>query len=220
MSYVPPTPEYDWEDLAQNRPGDSLRRAGDERRKAAPAKSLIGRLFGVKSGDKAFRIGAEGEEAVGAKLDSLGLGFYTLHSVPVGNNNSDLDHLVVGPKGVVVVNTKNHPGGKITVGEKVIWVNGDASDYLRNSRYEAKRASGILSKACGFEVKVRPIIVVANGDLTFRGNSRPKDVEVLGIRDVIKRLRAGRTVLDINAVSHIFGVARRSTTWQPKTRNS
>ena len=214
MPYVPPPADAGWVDLAQNRPGESLRKAADEHRQAAPLKSLLGRLFGMKSDDAAFRIGAEGEAAVGAELDKLGLGYHALHSVPVGTGDSDIDHVVIGPKGVFVLNTKNHKGGKVVVGERVIWVNGDNSDYLRNSRYEAKRASNLLSAATGLEIQVKPMIVVAGGDLSFKGASRPADVQVTGLKGLNKLLKAGRSVYDVGQVEQIFASARRSTTWR------
>ena len=218
MPYVPPSPDAGWVDLAQNRPGESLRRAADERRQAAPLKSLQGRLFGMNTADAPFRIGAAGEEAVGAELAKLGLGYYALHSVPIGTGDSDVDHVVVGPKGVFVLNTKNHPGGKVVVGERVIWVNGETSDYLRNSRYEAKRASKLLSDATGLEIQTKPVIVVAGGDLSFKGASGPADVQVTNLKGLNKLLKAGRAVYDVSRVEQIFASARRSTTWQPGKR--
>ncbi len=42
-------------------------------------------------------------------------------------------------RGVFTLNTKNHPDGAISVYERAVWVNGHSTDYLRNSRFEAKR---------------------------------------------------------------------------------
>jgi hypothetical protein len=57
--------------------------------------------------------GNEGELQVGAILDGLAdQGWLTLHDVSLGRGN--IDHLVVGPGGVVTVETKSH-GGRIAV---------------------------------------------------------------------------------------------------------
>jgi len=54
-----------------------------------------------------------------------------LHAVPIGGRGSDIDHVLIGPGGVFVLNTKTHPGGKIWAGRNAIRVNGFAVPYLR-----------------------------------------------------------------------------------------
>lgn len=55
-----------------------------------------------------------------------------LHAVEVGQNGSDIHHIVIGPPGVITLNAKRHPGGKAWVGERMVTVNGQKTDYLRN----------------------------------------------------------------------------------------
>ena len=55
-----------------------------------------------------------------------------------------VDHIVIGPPGVIALNAKRHPGGKAWVGECMVMVNGQKTDYLRNSRFEAQRAARLL----------------------------------------------------------------------------
>jgi hypothetical protein len=101
---------------------------------------------------------------VGARLDRLTKhGFRVLHSIPVGKGKSDIDHLVIAKGGVYPVNTKRHPGGNVWVGEKVILVNGQRTDYLRNSRYEAERVRKVLLAHLGVEVPVRAVLVFLTG---------------------------------------------------------
>jgi hypothetical protein len=57
--------------------------------------------------------GARGEEAVGAMLDALrGSGWRTIHDVDTGRGN--IDHVVIGPGGVLTVEPKSH-GGRIAI---------------------------------------------------------------------------------------------------------
>ncbi len=60
--------------------------------------TFLARAFDVKTDERAFRIGANGEETVGARLEKLVKhGWHVLHSIPVGKGDSDIDHLLIGP---------------------------------------------------------------------------------------------------------------------------
>ena len=99
--------------------------------------------------------GYVGEVAVAETLETLvEQGWLVFHSVPVGSKGSDIDHVLVSPKGnVFTVNTKHHAGKKIWVSEKQVRVNGQVVPYLRNSKHEATR----VGKKTG--TTVIPVIV-------------------------------------------------------------
>jgi hypothetical protein len=182
-----------------------------ERRQAAPVKTFIARLFRVHGNERAWRVGAEGEEEVARHLGRLSEGWRVLHSVPIGEMGSDIDHVVIGPPGVFTLNTKNHIRGNVWVTETVFMVNGQKREYFRNSRYEAKRASSLLSAACGFDVPVEPIIVVMAARLTVK--SQPTDVHVVGRKAIRKWLMQRRSILTPERVEQIYKIARSDLTW-------
>ena len=131
-----------------------------DRRAQAPIRTAVRRLFDMKTDERAWRVGAEGEALVGARLEKLSKrGWHVLHAVQVGNRGSDIDHVVIGPGGVFTLNTKRRPRANVWVGERAIQVNGQPTPYLRNSRHEAERAGRLLSEALGFPVPVRPVLV-------------------------------------------------------------
>jgi hypothetical protein len=102
-------------DLAMNRPGQAARRKAQELQRAAPVRSFVARLLRVLTDERAWRVGADGEEEVGGRLRKLGNAWHVLHvlhAVPVGTNGGDIDHVVIGPPGVFTLNTKNHPRKK------------------------------------------------------------------------------------------------------------
>lgn len=219
-----PVPPLDAElvpvDLAQNRPGQGIRAMADAELAAMRERSRIGaflaRAFDVKTDERAWRVGAGGEETVGTKLDKLVRhGWYVLHSVPVGSADSDIDHVVIGYGGVYTLNTKNHPGGRVWVGRHQVRVNGYPTDYLRKSRAEAVRASKLLTAATGFDVDVRPTLVFLTGslipDVTIK--QRPDDVLVLDRMDIPGVLRRAPRRITPDQVAVIYEQARRSTTW-------
>ena len=56
---------------------------------------------------EAHRKGAEGEEAVGAQLDTLRpQGFVVFHDMGIPGSNANVDHLVIGPTGIFMVDAK------------------------------------------------------------------------------------------------------------------
>lgn len=208
-----------WTDLALNRPGQGVRahaealRAG--MREQSKVATFLTRAFDVKTEERAFRVGAEGEEAVGARLDRLvKQGARVLHSIPVGKGNSDIDHLVITQGGVYPVNTKRHPGGSVWVGERAILVNGQRTDYLRNSRYEAVRVRTVLGRHLGVDVPVRPVLVFLTGtvvpDVTIK---QMPDVLVLDRTDVPGCFKRAPERLAAEMIERVYDVARRSTSW-------
>jgi Nuclease-related domain len=207
-----------WVDLAENRPGQAAREQAIVQREAmrerSKAGTFIARLLDVKTDERAWRVGAEGEEAVGAQLAALAKhGWRFLHAVRVGTQGSDIDHVAVGPGGVYTLNTKTHRGHRVTVYERAILVDGFKQPYLRNSRHEAIRAARLLTGACGFAVKVEPLIVVLCDALIVK--HQPSDVTVVGRRDIALWLRKRPAFLAASEVEAIWEFARRSTTWQP-----
>ena len=208
-------PAQEWEDLAQRRAGALAREQAVALKEAAPVRTFLARVLRVHTEERAWRIGADGEEKVAAQLAKLARKdprWRFLHAIPVGEKGSDIDHLVVGPGGVLSLNAKHHPGSRVWVGGNTLMVNGQRQPYVRNSRHEASRASRLLSAACGFPVSVTGMIVPVGADeLTVK--AQPEDVHVLNRMRLVRWLRDRPQVLSDEQVDVIFAAARRSTTW-------
>jgi len=204
--------EPEWIDLAANRPGQSARKKAVELQRVTPMKAILARLLGVHGDERHWRVGADGEEEVAWRLRKLGKGWHVLHSVPVGNRGSDIDHVVIGPGGVFTLNTKNHTGQRVSVTASTVLVNGQNTHYVRNSRFEAERATRLLSAACNETVAVHPVIVVMAAQLTSKG--QPPDVSVVGRKTIAQWLSRRPAVMTPQRVEEIFEYARRDTTWQ------
>jgi len=203
-------------DLAENRPGQAARQRAKEERAAHPAKSFFARLLLVHTDERAWRLGADGEEAVGRVLQRLVTtrrsGWRVIHSIRVGTRGSDIDHLVVGPGGVFTLNTKHHPGARIWVRGDTLLVNGARQPYVRNSRHEAERASRLLTAACGFPVGVTGVVLTVNAsDVVVK--QAPVGVHVVNRRRLARWLRARSHVLDADSIDRIYDAARRPATW-------
>ena len=199
-------------DLAENRPGAAARAEAVARKEEAPARTALARLMQVHTDERAWRIGANGEEKVAECLAKLGPDWQTLHAVPVGKHGSDIDHVVIGPGGVFTVNSKTHPGAEVWVGGDAFRVSGQRVPYVRNSHFEAVRASKFLSAACGFEVKAKAVIVVVNAR-RLSVKKQPDDVTVVGWLDIRRWLLRHPEVLSPESAAAVYAKARRSETW-------
>lgn len=205
-----------WTGLGLNRPGQAAREQAVAHKQAAPVRTLFARVLGVHTDERAWRIGADGEEAVAARLARLGSEWKVLHAVPVGGRGSDIDHVVIGPAGVFTINTKHHPHASVWVGGNTFMVNGQRQPYVRNSRHEAQRASRLLTAACGFPVTATGLIAVMGAHEGFTVKEQPPggDVHVMTRREVDRWLRSQDTgVLNPEQVELVREAARRSTTW-------
>ncbi|MEV2192985.1 nuclease-related domain-containing protein [Streptomyces phaeochromogenes] len=210
LSTVAPPPLDASDDLAVNRPGDSLL----PQLEGAPtwlARQAM-RLWRQKDDSASWRKGLAGERIAGAKLDRLKRrGWYPLHSIPLPSG-ADIDHLLIGPGGVFCLNTKYFRNARIWVGDGAVKVNGGRGHpYVRNSRHEGSRASAVLTRACGFTVEVAPVLVFVSAASVVVASS-PGDVKVIRDRE-ISAFRRYERVLTPQKIDSVYAVARDRRTW-------
>lgn len=214
----PPVPRQpEWDDLSLVQPGAAAReRALAEREAQGRFIHFLARAVGARTNERAWRLGADGEQAVAAQLWGLQPQWRILHAVRVGNRGSDIDHVAIGPGGVFTINAKHHPGARIWVGGDTFMVNGQRVPYIRNSRHEAHRASRLLTEAAGFPVSAIGVIAVVGARRGYTVKSQPKDgaVVVIQRRRISHLLKAQPARLSTRDADAIFEAARRSITWR------
>lgn len=176
---------------------------------------MLGRILDVHTDERAWRVGAEGEELVGRELAATTRRdprWQFLHSIPIGTRGSDIDHIAIGPGGVFTINTKHHPGARLWVGGGTFIVNGQRQPYVRNARYEAQRVSRLLSTALGAPLTVAGMIVpVRCRALVVK--TPPLGVLVIRHRDLRRWLCRLPPVLTEPQMQTVFDVARNPRTW-------
>jgi hypothetical protein len=218
-----PTPlpiEPEWHDLAANRPGqltrDKAQAAWEIEKDISKVGAYAGKAFRVHTPERAHRKGAEGEERVGPILDSLAKhGWRTLHSIPTGKHG-DIDHLSIGPGGVVLFNTKYNHGAKFSSNASGVYVNGARTDYVPQIKDQARRAFEALKRAGAPAPFVTPWIVLVNGSVLqpeAELGPSPKGVSITTNWNLKINLRRMEKVLSQDQVDAIYDIARRSTTW-------
>jgi hypothetical protein len=217
---LPPaaSPAAQGDDLARNAPGDSARARARELRREHPLMAGAAAMLGLRTSARQFAAGARGERTVGGQLNrwAARYGWHVLHAVPVGQQGADIDHVVIGPFGVVTVNTKT-TGTAVWVGEYGLTIGGKPVDYLRKSRHEAARAGRLLHRATGLEMPVQSAIVfIGARKVTVRGGG-PADVAVLPAPRALRHwLHRQPPALRPDQVEVIYEAARRPATWQSR----
>lgn len=145
----------------------------------------------------AWEAGALGERLVAERLAAVeGEHWRILHDVHwPGRPKANLDHVLVGPGGVVVLDTKNWTGTvELRGGE------------LRQNGYRAAGIDSVLDQASAVSALLEPqhrhltagwICLVGQPDLAGRSNS---GVRIEGADTLIPALRSLPTVLDVVAI--------------------
>lgn len=199
------------DDLALNRPGESLRSQID-RLSPSLLERLMSRLLRRRTDADSWRIGLAGERIVGAELERLTTrGWRVLHSVPLPRD-VDIDHLLIGPGGVFSINTKHHRKKRVWVGDTSVTVNrGRPEPYVRKSRQEAKRVTRVLERGCRFAVPVEPVLVFVGASKIDKVPSL-HDVRVYQEREVAALGPLGGA-LSPAQIEKIYAVARDRRNW-------
>ncbi len=180
-----------------------------------PARSGTARLFGrspLSADSRPWYLGALGELQVAERLARLGPGWTVLHSIPIGDRGSDIDHVVIGTAGVFTINTKFHEDARMWVGSKRLLVNGQKTDHLRNSRYEAQRVARLLSAAIGAPIDARSVIVLV-GARTVTIREQPADVAVLRDTDLVRWLNRRPAALEVSVRDRLASTTTRRDMW-------
>ncbi|WP_179083126.1 nuclease-related domain-containing protein [Streptomyces rectiverticillatus] len=207
------------DDLAPNRPGETLRARLDGSAAAgAPGRVrlVLARLLGRRPVEDAWRRALAAEQCVGAVLEGLaegGLGGWdVVHSI-VLPGDAIISHLLIGPGGVFGISAKPGRRARIRAGESQVRTDRERRPcpYVRETRHDAARASLVLSRGCGFLVPVQPVLVFV-GARSVEAAPELDDVRVLGEGEV-PGLGALGGVLHPDRARRIHTVARNRRVW-------
>ncbi|CAN5405641.1 hypothetical protein BH10ACT7_BH10ACT7_17060 [soil metagenome] len=187
------------------------RRAKDEARLRAdwgPLGGVAVALSGERQSTRAWATGAAGEERLGALLDGLrSEGSRTLHDRRIPGSRANIDHMVVTPGGVWIVDAKRYKGrpelrieggllrpraGKLYVGGR------DKTALVDGVEWQLARVAQLLG-----EVPLYGVLCFVDADWPlFGGAFQVRAVEVLWPRKLMARVRAAESqLLDVEAVA-------------------
>ncbi|WP_181449202.1 nuclease-related domain-containing protein [Nonomuraea aridisoli] len=120
------------------------------------------------SSTTAWRKGAAGERATARRLRQLELAGYTvLHDRAVPRSRANIDHVVIGPTGVYVVDSKKwHRRTTIKPGGGTLWVGRTPiAKVVGPVVFEARAVAEALRRATGRPVDVVTVVAVHGGRL-------------------------------------------------------
>jgi hypothetical protein len=153
-----------------------------------------------------WRFGLRGEQAVAESLADRGVaaaGYVAFHDVP-GEGEWNIDHVVVGPGGVFVLETKARPRRKATRAqeEQVVFFDGKLLDfpwcYDRKASEQVERNVDWVRKfLTGFGPKdlvVQPVIVVPGWWVESRGNY---PIKAMNAKYLVGYLEGARRVFSL-----------------------
>ena len=117
---------------------------------------------------QAWAVGAEGERRVGAWLDTLtATGAVVLHDRRMPGSKANIDHLVVAPSGVWVVDSK-HYEGRIEYRDVGGWFRRDERLFV-GGRDRTRLVHGMVGQVAAVESAVNDTDVPVHGVLCFVG---------------------------------------------------
>ncbi|MCD9140615.1 nuclease-related domain-containing protein [Streptomyces albireticuli] len=200
------------DDLAPNRPGETLRARLD-----ASGTGRLGlvcaRLLGRRPVEDVWRRALEAEQRVGADLEELtGGGWEVVHSI-VLPGDAVIPHLLIGPGGVFGIAALPGRRARVHVGETLVRLSRERQPwpYVRQVRHDTTRASMVLSRGCGFLVRVRPVLVLVGAE-SVEVAPALEDVRVLRDTEVAE-LGAAAGELHPQRADRVHTVARNRRVW-------
>jgi hypothetical protein len=121
--------------------------------------------FHVSKDTRAWRDGARGERATARLLRRLDRhGFTVFHDVAIPDTPANADHVLIGPAGVVLVDSKRYTGRVWQGPDGSVWHNQYPMDRpLRSLRLECAAIAGLLG------VPVRPLVCVHGAHVDMAG---------------------------------------------------
>ena len=198
-------------------PGQLLIEEVVRRQDRQEPRTLADRLLGrspITAKDLPWYVGAKGELVVGRLLDRLSGEWRVLHSMPVGHA-ADIDHVVVGPSGVFVLNTKHHAGKRVWAAGRGVLVDGQRLPYVVKAEREAMRVADALARAGVLGTEVQPLIVLVGvASLTLRATT---DVPIVRAERLLSWLRSQPARLEEEVVAELALRLSRPGIWADGT---
>lgn len=180
---------------------------------AARVQRLKRQLDQAERGKRSWDVGAVDERIVADRLSELvAHGWFVLHDMHWPDRpQAHLDHVLVGPGGVVVVDTKNWTG-EVSVSGGVLWQGRFArTQSVEGALAQCAAVSSVLAPA--HRRFVRPLICLAGQPDLFAITNA--DVAVAGTGRIVDAVLALPPVLDQQTVADLYSHLARLLMQEP-----
>lgn len=118
---------------------------------------------------KNVRLGLEGERAVADTLAALAEdGYQVFHDLPSQRGDGNIDHVLVGPAGVFVIETKTRRKPILNGGDARVWYDGESvrvgegprdTGPVAQARAAADEVKQYIESTTGLKVRVMPVVL-------------------------------------------------------------
>ncbi|MFZ2803627.1 MAG: nuclease-related domain-containing protein [Patescibacteria group bacterium] len=133
---------------------------------------LLLRHFFITSGN--FLVGAAGEDAIGKQLQRLSPNYYILENLVLNKKHGNIDFVVIGPKGVAVVEAKSHRGSFYFSNNELKRRGYPLEkDFVRQVKGQARELQSLLHAKLKNFVPVTPFIVFSSSYAKIKFGMKP-----------------------------------------------
>lgn len=158
-----------------------------------------------------LRDGARGERITATVLNPRsGNGWYILHDLAIPQSKANIDHVVIAPSGVFVVDSKNWSRSP-KVGGGTLWVGRFPQRHeLATLKWEVEQVNAVLRAALGEGNPEAIGVISLTGDAP-RGSTITVDgITALAVENLVGHIAARPTVLNLEHVGLIAHALDRS----------
>jgi hypothetical protein len=157
---------------------------------------------------RAWSIGAHGERITEQALESLPDGHQVLHDRRIPGTRANIDHIVVGPGGVFVVESKRMRG-KLRLRGDTVFVAGRRTAMVDEVIREAEAVRQALSVGGLGGIPVQPLLYMQEVELPwFLG--KPRGIPILTGRRLVRHITGSPAVLSGDDVTRIAAALSES----------
>jgi Nuclease-related domain len=169
----------------------------------------VGQLWPGRAHVDSWLKGAVGEEIVARTLEELGPDYVVMHDVRAPRKRANIDHVVVGPTGIFVIETK-HVAGPVTLAGTELRVRGRRCPYPEQAEREADQVTAVLAETATTTIpRVHPLLCFTKADVPRRSTRGGLAVPLLTPRGVLATIRSSPRVFEAQQVRELASVLTR-----------
>lgn len=148
--------------------------------------------------------GDKGEKIVSKYLEDLPSGYFTFNDVTIPGGKGNFDHIVIGPTGIFLIETKNYSGFFKIYGND--WYGSSSGQKMKRNpgnqvRLNALDLSKFLNKELGRKIWITGVVVLIKNN--FKIINKPKYYSVVGAKKLTQFILKNNKKIDKESVNNI-----------------
>jgi len=170
--------------------------------------------YGYNEG-RSWMKGDEGEKLVSLYLEDLPGGYFVFNDVKIPGGKGNFDHIVIGPGGIFLIETKNYSGFYKIDGDNWYLSRGNNKRLLkrnpsRQAKVNALDLANFLKKELGTKYWVNAVVTLVKNN--FSVVERPNNYYVIGAKDLTKFILKFQTKFDKKTANSIVNLMQDYST--------